>query len=178
MAKKEVKTNLWLYNLLKEANIDLEPHKTREVLKEATDKEKEETLKDTAVLHEDLQNDGSLKDIDTPSIVSRSLPVLKETGFMSFSIDDLIDDTIKTDDQRIYCTIRSNLIRSNIALNIKKNRNVSQFLIVHDSKIIYEFSYADHLIGAKCIVITPQSSMTEKTSEEQSIKANTLKKVH
>jgi len=45
---------------------------------------------------------------------------------------------------------------------------------------LYELSFTEHLlnslvIGAKCIVILPQSSMTGKTNEEQSLKDNILK---
>lgn len=45
---------------------------------------------------------------------------------------------------------------------------------------LYEMSFVEHLldslvIGAKCIVIVPQSSMTGKTKEEQALKENILK---
>lgn len=45
---------------------------------------------------------------------------------------------------------------------------------------LYEISFTEHLLdslaeGARCIVIVPQSSMTGKTKEEQSIKENILK---
>ncbi len=45
---------------------------------------------------------------------------------------------------------------------------------------LYEMSFVEHLldslvIGAKCIVIVPQSSMTGKTKEEQKLKKNILK---
>ena len=45
---------------------------------------------------------------------------------------------------------------------------------------LYEMSFVEHLLdslvtGARCIVIVPQSSMTGKTKEEQSIKENILK---
>lgn len=46
---------------------------------------------------------------------------------------------------------------------------------------LYELSFTEHLlnslvVGAKCVVILPQSSMTGKTIEEQSLKENILKK--
>lgn len=46
---------------------------------------------------------------------------------------------------------------------------------------LYEIAFTEHLLnslsqGARCIVIVPQSSMTGKTKEEQSIKENILKK--
>lgn len=45
---------------------------------------------------------------------------------------------------------------------------------------LYEMSFVEHLldslvVGARCIVIVPQSSMTGKTKEEQSLKENILK---
>jgi type I restriction-modification system DNA methylase subunit len=46
---------------------------------------------------------------------------------------------------------------------------------------LYEIAFTEHLLdsltmGARCAVIIPQSSMTGKTKEEQSIKENILKK--
>lgn len=45
---------------------------------------------------------------------------------------------------------------------------------------LYEISFTEHLLdslttGARCVVIVPQSSMTGKSKEEQSIKTNILK---
>lgn len=45
---------------------------------------------------------------------------------------------------------------------------------------LYEIAFTEHLldsltVGARCVVIVPQSSMTGKTKEEQSIKENILK---
>jgi type I restriction-modification system DNA methylase subunit len=45
---------------------------------------------------------------------------------------------------------------------------------------LYEIAFTEHLLdslteGARCAVIVPQSSMTGKTKEEQSIKENILK---
>jgi type I restriction-modification system DNA methylase subunit len=45
---------------------------------------------------------------------------------------------------------------------------------------LYEIAFTEHLlnsltVGARCIVIVPQSSMTGKTKEEQSVKENILK---
>ncbi|MGV8145169.1 MAG: class I SAM-dependent DNA methyltransferase [Alkaliphilus sp.] len=46
---------------------------------------------------------------------------------------------------------------------------------------LYELAFTEHLLdslteGARCVVIIPQSSMTGKTKEEQSIKGNILKR--
>ena len=121
---------------------NIEEYYVREVLKETTNEEKEteEILKDAAVLHEDLRNYGNLKDIDKPLIVSGLLLALKETEFKNFSIDDLTGDTIKTDGHKIYDAIRSNLTRSNVAPEVKKDKILSQFSIIQDSKVINEIN--------------------------------------
>jgi len=120
--------------------LNIDEYYVREILKEATDEEKEteEILKDAAILHEDLRNYGNLKDIDKPLIVSGLLLALKESEFKNFSISDLTGDTIKTDGQKIYDAIRSNLTRSNVAPEVKKDKILSQFSIIKDSKIINE----------------------------------------
>ena len=119
-----------------EQNID--EYYTREVLKESTDFEKEtsEILKDAATLHEDLRNYGSLKDIDKPIVVSGLLLALKESDFKNFSVEDLTGDIIKTDGQKIFDAIESNLKRSNVAPEVKKDKILNQFAIIKDSKII------------------------------------------
>ncbi len=123
-----------------ESNID--EYYTREILKEATDEEKEtaEILKDASILHEDLRNYGSLKDIDKPLIVSGILLALRESEFKNFSIDDLTGDTVKTDGQKIYDAIRSNLTRSNVSPDVKKDKILSQFAIIQDTKILNEIN--------------------------------------
>lgn len=94
-----------------EANI--EEYYIREILKEATDKEKEtsEILKDASILNEDLRKYGNLKDNDKPLIVSGILLALRELEFKNFSIGDLTGDMVKTDGQKIYDALSSNLKR-------------------------------------------------------------------
>lgn len=112
----------------------------KEVLKEDTDYEKEtsEILKDAANLHEDLRNYGNLKDIDKPLIVSGILLALRESEFNNFSITDLTGDNIKTDGQKIYTAIESNLRRSNVVPEVKKDKILSQFSIIKDTTILNE----------------------------------------
>ena len=121
-----------------ETNID--EYYTREVLKEETSKEKElsEILKDAAELHEDLRNYGSLKDIDKPLIVSGILLALRESEFKNFSMDDLIGDDITTDGDRIYNAIESNLKRAKVAPEVKRDKILSQFSLIKDTKILNE----------------------------------------
>ncbi|OHD06675.1 MAG: hypothetical protein A2Y41_03140 [Spirochaetes bacterium GWB1_36_13] len=101
---------------------NIDEYYIREVLKETTDQEKEteEILKDASKLHEDLRNYGNLKDIDKPLVVSGILLALRESEFKNFSINDLTGDTVKTDGQKIYDAVQSNLTRSNVSPDVKK----------------------------------------------------------
>lgn len=121
---------------------NIEEYYVREILNEPTDKEKEtvEILKDASTLHEDLRNYGNLKDIDKPLIVSGILLALRESEFKNFSIDDLTGDTIKTDGQKIYDAISSNLTRSRVSPDVKKDKILSQFSIIKDTKILNEIN--------------------------------------
>lgn len=117
-----------------EKNID--EYYTREILQEETDTEKEltEILKDAAELHEDLRNYGSLKDIDKPLVVSGILLALREIAHKNFSIDDLTGDKIHTDGEKIYSAIESNLKRSQVKTEVKRDKILSQFSIIKNSK--------------------------------------------
>ncbi|WP_038888008.1 hypothetical protein, partial [Vibrio rotiferianus] len=113
---------------------------TREILNEETSKEKElaEILKDASDLHEDLRNYGNLKDIDKPLIVSGILLALREIESKSFSIDELTGDDISTDGDKIYNAIKSNLTRSRVAPEVKRDKILSQFSIIKDTQILNE----------------------------------------
>lgn len=121
-----------------EENID--EYYTREILKEDTDIEKEtsEILKDAAILHEDLRNYGNLLDTEKPIIVSGILLALRESEFKNFTISDLTGDTVKTDGQKIYDAISSNLQRANVAPEVKKDKILSQFAFIRDTVILNE----------------------------------------
>lgn len=124
-----------------EQNID--EYYTREVLEEATDEEKEltEILKDAADLHEDLRNYGSLKDIDKPLVVSGILLALRESEHKNFSISDLIgDEEVTTDGEKIFQAIQSNLKRSRVAPDVKRDKILSQFSIIKDTQILNEIN--------------------------------------
>jgi type I restriction-modification system DNA methylase subunit len=152
-----------------EQNID--EYYVREILKEETNQEKEiaEILKDAATLHEDLRNYGNLKDIDKPLIVSGILLAIRESEYKNFSIDDLTGDSVKTDGQKIFDAITSNLIRSNVSPEVKKDKILNQFVIIKDTKIINEVNlklaktplrhYAEFLYEKiyKCIKYTRSS---------------------
>ncbi|MEQ9772102.1 N-6 DNA methylase [Pectobacterium jejuense] len=113
---------------------------TKNILKEKTPEEKttEEILKDAKDLHEDLRNYGSIQDKDKPLIVSGILLALREMEYRSFSIDSLTGDQTTTDGEKIYEAIEKNLKRANVAPQVKKDKLLSQFLVIKDTKVINE----------------------------------------
>lgn len=126
------------FTLFNENNID--EYYITEILKEQTPKEKttEEILKDARSLHEDLRNYGSIQDKDKPLIVSGILLALREIEFKSFSIDSLTGDQTNTDGEKIYDAIDKNLKRANVSPLVKKDKLLSQFLVIKDTKAINE----------------------------------------
>ena len=121
-----------------ESNIDEYYH--REILNEETDVEKTtaEILKDAATLHEYLRSYGQLTTEQKPLIVSGILLALREIEYKNFSIDTLIGDTSKTDGQKIYEAIRSNLRRANVTPDTKRDKILSQFSVIKDTTKINE----------------------------------------
>ena len=121
-----------------EANIDEYYH--REILNEQTDVEKTTTeiLKDAATLHEYLRSYGQLTTEQKPLIVSGILLALREIEYGNFSIDSLIGDTSKTDGQKIYDAIWSNLKRANVSPDTKRDKILSQFSVIRDTTKINE----------------------------------------
>lgn len=127
--------NLIIFN---EKNI--EEYYSHKVLNEQTREEKttEEILKDAKKLHEDLRNYGSIQDKDKPLIVSGILLALREIDFKGFSIEELSGDTITTDGEKIYNAIEKNLKRADVSPETKKDKLLSQFLVIKDTKAINE----------------------------------------
>ncbi|MGL5087304.1 MAG: hypothetical protein ACRC68_16580 [Clostridium sp.] len=123
-----------------EDNID--EYYTREVLKEATSEEKEteEILKSATQLHEYLRNYGNLGDKEKPLVVSGILLALREQEFKGFNISSLTGDTIETDGKKIMTAIKANLQRSNVSPEIKKDKLVSQFLMIKDNPKLNEIN--------------------------------------
>lgn len=126
------------FTLFSEKHID--DYYLKNVLKEQTQDEKttEEILKDAKALHEDLRNYGSIQDKDKPLIVSGILLALREMEYHNFSIDTLNGDNIKTDGQKIYEAIQANLDRAQVKPQVKKDKLLSQFLVIRDTKAINE----------------------------------------
>ena len=87
-----------------------------------------------------LRNYGNLKDIDKPLVVSGILLALNEIEKKSFSIDNLVGDTVETDGQKIYKAIESNLKRVNVQPQVKLDKILSQFSIIRDTQILNEIN--------------------------------------
>ncbi|MWQ64047.1 N-6 DNA methylase [Glaesserella parasuis] len=128
------------FTLFNEKNIG--EYYTKNILKEQTDGEKTtaEILKDAKELHEDLRNYGSIQDKDKPLIVSGILLALREIEYKNFDIDNLNGDEIKTDGQKIYEAIQANLDRAQVKPQVKKDKLLSQFLVIRDTKAINEIN--------------------------------------
>ncbi|WP_246327801.1 HsdM family class I SAM-dependent methyltransferase [Conchiformibius steedae] len=126
------------FTLFNEKNI--KGYYTKYILKEQTDEERTtaEILKDAKALHEDLRNYGSIQDKDKPLIVSGILLALREIDFQNFSLDLLNGDDVKTDGQKICEAIASNLQRAQVQPEVKKDKLLSQFLVIKDTKAINE----------------------------------------
>ena len=126
------------FTLFSEKNI--EEYYTKIILKEETPEEKttDEILKDAKNLHEDLRNYGSIQDKDKPLIVSGILLALREMEHKGFSIDSLTGDQTNTDGEKIYEAIEKNLKRANVSPQVKKDKLLSQFLVIKDTKAINE----------------------------------------
>lgn len=126
------------FTLFNEKNIG--EYYTKNILKEQTpeDKTTEEILKDAKNLHEDLRNYGSIQDKDKPLIVSGILLALREMEHKGFSIDSLIGDQTTTDGEKIYEAVEKNLKRANVSPQVKKDKLLSQFLVIKDTKAINE----------------------------------------
>lgn len=123
-----------------ENNID--EYYIKEILKEETDKEKEtaEILKEAEKLHNDLRNYGNLEEKNKPLIVSGILLALREIDYKNFSIDNLNGDKLRTDGQKVYDAIKSNLDRANVSPQVKKDKLLSQFSIIKDTVKINEIN--------------------------------------
>lgn len=126
------------FTLFNERNIN--EYYTKIILKEETPEEKttEEILKDAKSLHEDLRNYGSIQDKDKPLIVSGILLALREMEHKGFSIESLVGDKTNTDGEKIYDAIEKNLKRANVSPQVKKDKLLSQFLVIKDTKVINE----------------------------------------
>lgn len=65
---------------------------------------------------------------------------MNEIEKKSFSIDNLVGDTVETDGQKIYKAIESNLKRVNVQPQVKLDKILSQFSIIRDTQILNEIN--------------------------------------
>lgn len=121
---------------------NIEEYYIRNIIKEKTTQEKtqEEIIKEAGVLHEDLRNYGNIKNEDKPLVVSGILLALREmeSDKGSFHIDNLTGDESTTDGEKIYAAIEKNLKRVNVSPATKKDKLLSQFLLIKDTPKLNE----------------------------------------
>ncbi|AIY04045.1 putative type I restriction-modification system methyltransferase subunit [Planococcus sp. PAMC 21323] len=101
------------------------------VLDEETNVQKESTqiLQLARELHEALRTYGNLQERDKPLIVSGILLALREGEYGGFSVSQLTGDKNNPDGYKIYQAIESNLRRSNISPEAKRDKLMAQFSI-------------------------------------------------
>lgn len=121
---------------------NIEEYYLQNILKEKTPEEKttEEILKDAKILHEDLRNYGSIQDKDKPLIVSGILLAIEEMEKQNITLDNLNGDDNITDGDKIYNFIKASLDRANVSPQVKKDKLLSQFLVIKDTKVINEIN--------------------------------------
>ncbi len=83
-----------------------------------------------------MRNYGSIQDKDKPLIVSGILLALREMEHKSFAIENLNGDQTITDGEKIYEAIERNLKRANVSPEVEKDKLLSQFLVIKDTKAI------------------------------------------
>ena len=118
----------------------------KQILGEETDIEKStaEILRDAEKLHNDLRNYGNLTTQEKPLIVSGIMLALREIEYKTFSIDSLNGDTVKTDGEKIFEAIKSNLQRANVTPDTKRDKLLSQFAVIKTTTKINE---VDNILG-------------------------------
>ncbi len=119
---------------------NIDEYYTREYLKENTDTTKTtaEILKEADELHKALRNYGNLTTEQKPLIVSGILLALREIEYKNFSIQSLNCDDEKTDGEKIFNAIESNLKRVKVSPETKRDKILSQFLLIKDTTKINE----------------------------------------
>lgn len=109
----------------------------RHVLEENTNIEKttEQILKDAAELHEYLRTYGTLKDQDKPLVVAGILLALDEIEYGGFNIKALTGDQLpgNRDGDKLLNAIKTRLTRSNVGPDVKKDKLISEFMILINS---------------------------------------------
>lgn len=130
--------DLETFTLLNESNI--ESYYLQEILgikpkEETTD---EEVKQDAECLHEYLRNYGAIKDADKPLIVSGILLALDEMKENNLNLEYLNNDEDITDGEKLYELIEKNLKRARLSPETKRDKVLSQFSVIKDTKKINE----------------------------------------
>ena len=130
--------DLETFTLLNESNI--ESYYLQEILgikpkEETTD---EEVKQDAECLHEYLRNYGAIKDADKPLIVSGILLALDEMRENNLNLGYLNNDKDIPDGQKLYEFIEKNLKRARLSPETKRDKVLSQFSVIKDTKKINE----------------------------------------
>ena len=130
--------DLETFTLLNESNI--ESYYLQEILgikpkEETTD---EEVKQDAESLHEYLRNYGAIKDADKPLIVSGILLALDEMKENNLTLEYLNNDKDIPDGQKLYELIEKNLKRARLSPETKRDKVLSQFSVIKDTKKINE----------------------------------------
>ena len=141
--------DLETFTLLNEDNI--ESYYSQEILnitpkEETTD---EEVKQDAEYLHECLRNYGAIKDADKPLIVSGILLALDEMKENKLNIDYLNNDGATTDGQKLWELIEKNLKRARLSPETKRDKVLSQFSVIKDTKKINELCEISDKNGIK-----------------------------
>lgn len=146
--------DLETFTLLNESNI--ESYYLQEILgikpkEETTD---EEVKQDAECLHEYLRNYGAIKDADKPLIVSGILLALDEMKENNLNLEYLNNDEDITDGEKLYELIEKNLKRARLSPETKRDKVLSQFSVIKDTKKINELCEILNKDGTK-INLTP-----------------------
>ena len=157
--------DLETFTLLNENNI--ESYYLQEILgikpkEETTD---EEVKQDAESLHEYLRNYGAIKDADKPLIVSGILLALDEMRENNLTLEYLNNDKDIPDGQKLYELIEKNLKRARLSPKTKRDKVLSQFSVIKDTKKINELCEILNKDGTK-INSTPLRYYSEFVKEK------------
>ena len=100
-------------------------------------------------MHECLRNYGAIKDADKPLIVSGILLALDEMKENELKIDYLNNDGATTDGQKLWELIEKNLKRARLSPETKRDKVLSQFSVIKDTKKINELCEISDKNGIK-----------------------------
>ncbi|OFL47472.1 restriction endonuclease [Nosocomiicoccus sp. HMSC067E10] len=113
-----------------------------EVLEESTETQKkdEDIFNLAKMMHEDLRTYGNLQEKDKPLIVSGILLALRESEYGGFNTSSLTNDKYNPDGYKIFDAIDTNLNRSSIKPQTKKDKLLSQFDLIKNNTHINSFN--------------------------------------